>query len=163
MTKKLSPPLKKLLDEHKQAWQVDQDELARRTQNAHTRYLKGYPNLGDKTSNALVILPFRSFGEAIKALTTELKDFDIDYQRTTVVAGGSYRIAYTKSLQQQDQELEDLEKQIASEYKAELMAIKESYIDNLLNEQEQQAKIDAEKNLHLNQKKLKEALLEIVS
>ncbi|WP_105215299.1 hypothetical protein [Pseudoalteromonas sp. T1lg22] len=162
MTKKLSPPLKKLLDEHKQAWQIDKAELDRRVQNARISYLKGFPNLGDRESNALVILPYRTFKDAVEALTTTLKDADIDYQRTTIVAGGTYRIAFTKPQQEQDQELEALEKQIASEYKAELTAIKESYIENLLIEQEEQARVDAENKHSLNQQKLKEALLSII-
>ncbi|MGJ8486269.1 hypothetical protein ACSFVZ_19845 [Pseudoalteromonas sp. SYSU M81236] len=162
MSKKLPSALQKLLEEHKQAWQVDEQELAKRINNAHISYLKSYPNLGDKDSNALVILPFRNFSDAVKALTTELKDCDIDYQRTTVVSGGTYRIAYTKPLSVQSADLERIEKQVKQKYESELDAVKQEYVENLLFEHEQ--KQVAAKQVQEKQQaaKLKETLLSLL-
>ncbi|MCO7251664.1 hypothetical protein [Pseudoalteromonas sp. Ps84H-4] len=160
--KKLPASLQKVLDTHKTAWQVDENELAKRINNARISYLKSYPTLGDKDSNALVILPFRNFSDVVKALTTELKECDIDYQRTTVVAGGTYRIAYTKPLSVQDADLERIEKQVKQKYQSELEAIKQEYVENLLFEHEQkqiEAKQVQEKE---HRAKLKETLLSLL-
>uniref|UniRef100_UPI0034E96E57 hypothetical protein n=1 Tax=Enterococcus faecium TaxID=1352 RepID=UPI0034E96E57 len=78
------------------------------------------------------------------------------------VRGGVYRVAFEKPLSQQDEEIEQIEKQVKQSYQAELDIIKQQYIDNLTSGLlAEKAAAEADKAA-AEEQQLKKALLDLI-
>ena len=158
---KLPAPLQKRLNEHKEKWTIDNDELARRCAMANLTYSQALPALGDNTSHAIVLLSFNTIVSALEAARTKYADYSLkdEYIR---VRSGVYRVAFEKPLDIQDSEIELIEKKIKAQYQSELDAIKQQYVDSLtkemLSEKQEQETIKAAEE----EQQLKKALLDLI-
>lgn len=163
MSKKLPAPLQKVLEQHKQKWLINNDELAKRLTNATHQYAKGLPKLGNTKSHALIIMHYKNLNELIEGVTGSYNGYEVSIKHTTPIVGGNgYKVGFIKPLAVQDNDLEIIEKEIKTQYQNELDEIKESFVNNLLNEYEQQqADKEADKKAD-NEQKLKQSLLSLL-
>lgn len=77
MSKKLPTQLQKVLNEHKQKWLIDNDELAKRLTNATSLYTKGLPKLGNTKSHALIIMHYKNLNELIEGVTGSYNGYEV--------------------------------------------------------------------------------------
>lgn len=158
---KLPAPLQKRLNDHKIKWAIDSDELTKRCAMANLTYTQALPPLGDNATHAIVLLSFNTITDVIKASRTKYADYSLkeEYIR---VRGGVYRVAFEKPLSQQDEEIEQIEKQVKQSYQAELDIIKQQYIDNLTSGLlAEKAAAEADKAA-AEEQQLKKALLDLI-
>ena len=160
--KKLPAGLQKLLNEQKQAWTVDENELAKRINNAKVNYLKQLPTIGNDTDFAQIVLYEQSFQRILEQLhQSKWADYTIDYNRSSSMSS-NYKVFLNKPQKQQDADLERIEKQVKQKYLSELDAVKQEYIENLLfehSQQEAEAQMEKEKE---QQAKLRQQLLSML-
>ncbi|MGS0498202.1 hypothetical protein ACU8V4_13745 [Pseudoalteromonas mariniglutinosa] len=158
---KLPQALQKRLNQHKANWTIDNDELARRCAMANLTYTQALPALGDNNTHAIVLLSFNTITDAIKSARTTYKDYSLkeEYIR---VRSGVYRIAFEKPLSQQDEEIEQIEKQVKAQYQSELDAIKQQYIDNLTSELLAEKQAAESMKSAEEEEQLKKALLDLI-
>lgn len=162
MSKKLPAPLQKVLNEHKQKWLVNSDELAKRLSNATAQYTKALPPLGNDKDFSQIVLFAPTFTKVLEQLhQSKWADYTIDYKRT-IATNGSYKVFLNKPLSLQDKELELLEKEVKTHYQRELDKIKELFIDDLLSEYEQQRAVEKADKEADNQQKLKDSILNLL-
>ena len=158
---KLPAALQKRLNQHKTKWAIDSDELTKRCAMANLTYTQALPPLGDNATHAIVLLSFNTIVSALEAARTTYKDYSLreEYIR---VRGGVYRIAFEKPLSQQDEEIEQIEKQIKAQYQSELDAIKQQYIDNLTSELLAEKQAAESMKSAEEEEQLKKALLDLI-
>lgn len=163
MSKKLPAQLQKVLNEHKQKWLIDNDELAKRLTNATSLYTKGLPKLGNTKSHALIIMHYKNLNELIEGVTGSYNGYEVSIKHTTPIVGGNgYKVGFIKPLAVQDNDLEIIEKEVKTQYQNELDEIKESFVNNLLNEYEQQQSSVKQAKEADNQQKLKDSILNLL-
>lgn len=163
MSKKLPAPLQKVLEQHKQKWLIDNDELAKRLSNATSQYIKGLPKLGNTKSHALIIIHYKNLNELIEGVTGSYNGYEVSIKHTTPIVGGNgYKVGFIKPLAVQDNDLEIIEKEVKTQYQNELDEIKESFVNNLLNEYEQQQSSVKQAKEADNQQKLKDSILNLL-
>ncbi|MEQ5875235.1 hypothetical protein J3455_11875 [Pseudoalteromonas sp. NFXS39] len=161
MSKKLPTGLQKLLDQHKQAWQPNQQELDKRQASAKILYEKRYPTIGDTENNCQIVVFKSTFYDFLQEIhQSKWNEYEIDLSRSSATNG--FKVFFIKSPQHQKQDLERISNEVKSRYKQELEAVKNEYIQNLLNDyNEQQAEAKAAKEQE-QQTKLREQLLSLI-
>lgn len=162
MSKKLPQVLQKLLEEHKQAWAVDEQELAKRIESAKINYEKRYPTIGDTENNAQILISRVTWMEFLEELhQVKWNDYTIDHSRSQG-RSGLYRAFMIKPQALQEQDLKRITQTVTEAYMQSLDAVKQEYIENLLHEyEEQQAEARAAKEKE-KQAKLREQLLSMI-
>jgi hypothetical protein len=162
MSKKLPAQLQKVLEQHKQRWLIDNDELAKRLSNATAQYTKALPPLGNDKDFSQIVLFAPTFTKVLEQLhQSKWADYTIDYKRT-IAANGSYKVFLNKPLSLQDKELARIEREVKTQYQNELDEIKESFIDDLLSEYEQQRAVEKADKEADNEQQLKQSLLSLL-
>ncbi len=161
MSKKLPAGLQKLLEEHKQAWQVDEQELTKRQASAKILYEKRYPVIGDTENNCQILLFKNTFYDFLQEIhQSQWNEYEIDLSRSSATNG--FKVFFIKPPEQQEKDLERISNEVEQKYLAELEAVKQEYIENLLNDyNEQQAEAKAAKEQE-QQTKLREQLLSLI-
>ena len=159
--KKLPTSLQKVLDSHKQAWAVDDEELAKRINNAKTLYFKASPRLNDRDNYSNVVIFRKTFVELLQTLKSEeFNELSINYSRST--ATGGYKVSFIKGEVTQQKDLERITERVTEAYMQSLEAVKQEYISNLLDEySDQQAEARAAKEKE-QQAKLRQQLLSML-
>ncbi|BDF96488.1 hypothetical protein [Pseudoalteromonas sp. KAN5] len=159
--KKLPAALQKLLDQHKQAWQIDETELAKRYAAARINYSR-YPIIGDTENYSQIIIYKNTFYEFLKEIKLpKWAEYEIDLSRSTATHG-AFKAFLIKPQNIQETDIERIDKEVLAQYKTELEAVKQEYVENLLFEKEQQKLADIETQHKLEQQKLKDSLLDML-
>ena len=160
MSKKLPAALQKLLDEHKQAWAVDEQELSKRIASAKVNYNR-WPIAGDIENYAQISVFKNTFYEFLQEIKNpNWIDFDIDYSRSNATNG--FKVFFIKPEALQEQDIERITTKVEQQYLSELEQVKQEYIENLLfeyNEQQALAKADKDKE---QQTSLRKQLLSMI-
>jgi len=163
MSKKLPTQLQKLLEEHKQAWAVNDEELDKRINNARVNYLKQLPTIGNDTDFAQIVLYEQSFQRILKRLhQPKWADYTIDYNRSSAM-NSNYKVFLNKPQEQQDADLDRISNDVKQKYLSELEAIKKEYVENLLFEHEQKQVEARAAQEEEQQTKLREQLLSLIN
>lgn len=160
-SKKLPAQLQKLLDQHKTAWQINETELAKRYAAARINYTR-YPVIGNTEDYSQIVIYKNTFYEFLQEIKLEKwTEYEIDLSRSSA-AHGAFKAFLIKPQSQQDTDIERIEKEVLSQYKQELLAVKNEYVENLLFEQEQQKLAEIESKHKEQQQKLKDSLLDML-
>lgn len=159
--KKLPTSLQKVLDSHKQAWAVDDEELAKRINNAKTLYFKASPHLNDRDNYSNIVIFRKTFVELLQALKSEeFNELSINYSRST--ATGGYKVSFIKGEVTQQKDLKRITQAVTEAYMQSLDAVKQEYIENLLHEYEEQQAIAKATQEKEQQAKLRQQLLSML-
>lgn len=144
----LSKDIKLKLTARKSEYEYNAEILNQKIAHATMTYHQGLPQLGSHTTtHAKVFLIFRDLLEMLEAVKNDYPKHEIN-QAYTRSKDGTFRVCLDKPSNIQDKELEIIEANVKRNYKQSLTQIKDTVINEILEE------IAAEKFAEMEQKRL---------
>jgi len=156
--------LEQLIEEKKNDFVIDNDELERRIESRLVSYKNVLPPINDDT---ILSLRERKFYRTLQSLlidsTAKLSgEYTLDNTHSKM-ANGAFTITYIKNPTLQKKDLTAIKKQIKLEYEAELEVQKTHYIQELTQQQALEAQATAAAQAADNTKALQQELSNLLS
>jgi len=130
----LPKAVKAKLNARKEEYEYNAETLNQKIAFATMTYHTGLPLLGaGTTTHAREFLVFKDLSDLLITIKTDYKLYDVEPQYTRN-RDGVFRICLIKAESQQSKELEKIESDIKREYKQSLALIKETVINEILDE-----------------------------